>query len=187
MFDQARTRVEYDVIRTERRLHAYEYVQALQVGHYDAICSVSGDGLLHEIINGLLRRSDWETMKTSLVIGGIPGGTGNGLIKSLLASVQEDYGVQEAAYLVLRGQKTHIDMTKLELEYEAKPVFSFLSVAWATIADIDLNSEVLRCLGALRFDIWGAWRVLSLLECQGTLDMQDAHLMTHKADRPDAN
>ena len=79
--------------------------------------------------------------------------------------MQEDYGVHEAAYLILRGQKSEIDLTRLDLEYEPKPVYSFLSVAWATIADVDLNSEVLRCLGALRFDIWGAWRVLSLLEC----------------------
>jgi hypothetical protein len=33
----------------------------------------------------LLRRDDWLEIKNKLTLGGIPGGTGNGLIKSLLA------------------------------------------------------------------------------------------------------
>ena len=49
------------------------------------------------------------------------------------------------------------------MEYEPRPIYSFLSVAWSVIADIDLNSEVFRCLGPFRFDLWGFWRVLSLL------------------------
>ena len=28
-------------------------------GQYDAIITVSGDGLVHEIVNGLLNREDW--------------------------------------------------------------------------------------------------------------------------------
>jgi len=55
------------------------------LGTFDGIVSVSGDGLLHEIINGLMIRDDWETFKNTITIGGIPGGTGNGLVKSLLA------------------------------------------------------------------------------------------------------
>lgn len=60
-------------------------------------------------------------------------------------------------------------MTELKLEYETKPVYSFLSVAWSTIADIDLNSERLRWLGPIRFDLWGAYRCARLLKCKGNL------------------
>ena len=56
---------------------------------------MSGDGLIHEIVNGLMRRSDWEPkvevegkgrvkFKDILTLGAIPGGSGNGFIKSLL-------------------------------------------------------------------------------------------------------
>lgn len=51
---------------------------------WDSIVFVSGDGLLHEIINGLMLRNDWNLVKHKITVGGIPGGTGNGLIKSLL-------------------------------------------------------------------------------------------------------
>ena len=40
---------------------------------YDGVVSVSGDGGLHEIINGLFRRK--EAMD-SLPIGNVPGGSG---------------------------------------------------------------------------------------------------------------
>jgi sphingosine kinase len=124
-------------------------------------------------------RDDWDQFKDSITLGGVPGGTGNGLIKSLLSNLGEDYGVQEAAWLVLRGNRDCIDLTKLSLEYHTQPVYSFLSVAWSVIADIDLNSEVMRCLGPLRFDLWGVWRVLSLLECRGTFSMKDSISITN--------
>lgn len=127
-----------------------------------------------------MRRDDWLEIKDHITLGGIPGGTGNGLIKSLLANEGEYYGVEEAAWLVMRGQRRFIDLTKLEMEFEAKPVYSFLSVAWSVIADIDLNSEVCRCLGAMRFDLWGAWRVMSLLQCRGTLSLQNAQTIQNR-------
>lgn len=46
--------------------------------------TVSGDGLLHEVVNGLMRRPDWTDLREKITVGGIPGGTGNGLIKALL-------------------------------------------------------------------------------------------------------
>lgn len=51
---------------------------------FDGIVTVSGDGLLHEVVNGLMLRKDWMEIREKVTIGGIPGGTGNGLIKALL-------------------------------------------------------------------------------------------------------
>ncbi len=147
---------------------------------FDGIVSVSGDGLLHEIVNGLLKRKDWDQIKDTLTLGAIPGGTGNGLIKSLLSIEGEQYGVEEAAWLIIRGRRSLIDLTRLKMEYEPHFVYSFLSVAWSVIADIDLNSEVCRCLGPLRFDLWGAWRVMSLLECRGSLCFKDVQQIANR-------
>jgi diacylglycerol kinase family enzyme len=73
---------------------------------WDSIVFVSGDyGLLHEIINGLMNRTDWKYIRNQLTIGGIPGGNSNGLLKSLLSEINEDFGVHEAAWLVIRGQQ----------------------------------------------------------------------------------
>lgn len=46
--------------------------------------------------------------------------------------------------------------------------WAFLSLEWAIIADIDIESEVLRaCLGTARFDVWGALRCLFLRKYRG--------------------
>ena len=81
----------------------------------------------------------------------------------MLDAEGENCGVSEAAWLIIRGKRSWLDLTELKLEYEERQVYSFLSLSWAAIADIDLNSEVLRCCGALRLEVWGVWRVLSLL------------------------
>ncbi len=51
--------IDMKLITTERANHAYEYVEKdLQLNEYDGIVTVSGDGLIHEVVNALYRRSD---------------------------------------------------------------------------------------------------------------------------------
>ena len=45
--------------------------------------------------------------------------------------------------------------------------FSFLSLEWAIVADIDIESESLRYLGAARFDVYGLIRCLCLRRYRG--------------------
>lgn len=56
----------------------------MDINAYDAIVAVSGDGVIHEVINGLLRRPDAREAMKSVSIGIIPGGTGNSMLISLL-------------------------------------------------------------------------------------------------------
>lgn len=63
MFDHASSRLEYVVIETERRHHAFDYVKELQPDLFDGVITVSGDGLLHEVVNGFLQREDWNLIK----------------------------------------------------------------------------------------------------------------------------
>ena len=77
--------IQLTVKLTEHRNHAYEIVHNdLMAKEFDSIVTVSGDGLIHEIVNGLLTRDDWKDFKDTITLGCIPGGTGNGLVKSLL-------------------------------------------------------------------------------------------------------
>ena len=105
-----------------------------------------------------------------MVLGAIPGGTGNGLIKSLLDRSGENYGVNEAAFRIIKGNIVNVDLTEYTLEYEpAKKVYSFLSLAWSIVADIDINSEAIRCCGPTRFTVWGVWRCIFMRNYWGSL------------------
>lgn len=64
-----------------------------------------------------MNRQDKNEFLESITIGTIPGGTGNGLIKSLLDHSGEKFGPLEAAYMVIRGRTDKMDLTQLDLEY----------------------------------------------------------------------
>ena len=94
------------------------------IGQYDVIVTISGDGLVHEIINGLLNRNDWNSpsevskmeqarFRDTIVIGLIPGGTGNGMVKSLLARSDENYGIFEATFRIIKGNTCKVDLTEI--------------------------------------------------------------------------
>lgn len=96
--------------------------------------------------------------KTS--IGFIPGGSANGLVKAVLDYSGEDYSVENAAFIAAKGRSTRMDLTEIEAEYQREKIYSFLSTFWGIIADCDINSEHLRCLGPARFTLWGVYRVI---------------------------
>ena len=61
MFDKAH--IDVEIRETERRNHGYDMVKEggeLNLNQYDNLVTISGDGLIHEVVNGLLLRSDWK-------------------------------------------------------------------------------------------------------------------------------
>ena len=54
----------------------------MHLDNYDGIITVSGDGLVFEVVNGLMKRDDWETA-IKIPIGTIPAGSGNALAATL--------------------------------------------------------------------------------------------------------
>lgn len=46
-------------------------------------------------------------------------------------------------------------------------MFSFLSVGWGLISDIDIESERLRAIGGQRFTIWSVARIIGLRTYKG--------------------
>uniref|UniRef100_A0A3Q0RCK0 sphingosine kinase n=1 Tax=Amphilophus citrinellus TaxID=61819 RepID=A0A3Q0RCK0_AMPCI len=72
----------YTLVITERQNHARELVRKADLSQWDALVIMSGDGLLFEVINGLMEREDWqEAIQTPLGI--LPGGSGNALAASI--------------------------------------------------------------------------------------------------------
>ncbi|XP_072153331.1 sphingosine kinase 1 isoform X4 [Bemisia tabaci] len=68
---------------------------------------------------------------------------------------------------ILCGIKAPLDL--MRFESKSKTVFSFLSVGWGLIADIDIESERLRVLGSPRFTIWSLARIIGLRKNEGRL------------------
>lgn len=73
---------------------------------------MSGDGLIHEIVNGLLTREDDYYSRRKIPIGALPGGSANGLAKTLTFESQEAPGVEQACLIVIKGQSKPMDLIK---------------------------------------------------------------------------
>ena len=74
-------------VETTHAGHADSMMLTLDLDRYDGIVIVSGDGLVYEVINGLMKREDGAAAVGRMPIGILPAGTGNGLAKSLLCAL----------------------------------------------------------------------------------------------------
>ena len=74
----------YDLIITERRDHAKDIIKSRSdLFTFDAIIIVSGDGLVFEVVNGILERDGGDELLQKIPFGICPTGSGNGLLASL--------------------------------------------------------------------------------------------------------
>uniref|UniRef100_A0A7N8Y470 sphingosine kinase n=1 Tax=Mastacembelus armatus TaxID=205130 RepID=A0A7N8Y470_9TELE len=74
--------VPYTLVITEHQNHAREMVRKTDLSQWDALVIMSGDGLLFEVINGLMEREDWQEA-IQIPLGILPGGSGNALAASV--------------------------------------------------------------------------------------------------------
>lgn len=149
LFD--RSNLEYTVTQTYSAADTQNLVRELDLSQIDGLVIVGGDGTIHYAIAGLMSRRDRQTA-IKLPLGVIPGGTGNGLSKTLLELSGESYDPLNAAFLIAKGKQQAFDIAAIE--QNGTKYYSFLSLAWGLISDVDIGSEKLKFLGALRFDLY---------------------------------
>ncbi|KAJ2001276.1 hypothetical protein GGI04_003803 [Coemansia thaxteri] len=152
----------YTLLVTDSPTHATEFVEHEDLSRYSCVVAVGGDGILHDILNGFLRRSDWPKYK-ALPLGVIPAGSGNGLAKSLDCMWPE-----QAAVAIVKAQSRPLDILSATLA-SGRIEYCFLSMTWGLIADIDIESERMRWAGPARFDFYGTIRLMNLRYYGGRL------------------
>ncbi|XP_072530630.1 sphingosine kinase 1-like [Salminus brasiliensis] len=164
--------VPHTLITTDYQNHARELVRNADLSQWSAVVILSGDGLLFEVINGLMEREDWEeAIHTPLGI--LPGGSGNALAASVHHYTQagavfgEDL-LLSCGFVLCKGLVYPLDLLSVRLSSGLR-LFSFLSLAWGFVADVDIESEKYRPVGAVRFLVGALVRLASLRTYQGRL------------------
>ena len=165
--------VESDIVTTTHAQHAVEIGESKVIGNgktiddYDAVILMGGDGTIHEFLNGVMKREDAMATLAQLRLGAIGCGTANGFTKTITYASHEAVGHLQETFLICKGHVTSSDIstyTTLNSTYT-----SFLTFAWGNIADIDIDSECIRCLGEARFDLWGALSIVRMRHYHGRL------------------
>lgn len=203
MLDQAN--IDTDLVITTHPKHAMEVCMntdtttmmtgnTIDIGQYDALILMGGDGIMHEVINGIEKRADKEVIYQNVKLGIIGCGTANGMASSIAFASNERYGIMNETFLVVKGKTSRIDLSKYEIltkswstslrggndpsnASSSSLVISYMSCltyTWALISDIDLESEALHWLGPTRFDIWAVYRVLFLRRYKAKLSYKPA-------------
>lgn len=115
----------YDIILTKAVGHATEMGQQLDLQKYKSCATISGDGVFHELLNGLLTRPDWK-VASQLPIGCIGAGSSNAINKNF------DLPSHSAATLaVLKGKTRKMDV--MAIMQNETVMFSHLAIYWAFI------------------------------------------------------
>lgn len=147
---------EVDLEETQYRFHARDIAEKVDVERYDAIVCISGDGLPHEVFNGLGRRADGGYALAKMPVAFIPAGSGNGAARS----VYNTHDPIECALGLVKGQVTAIDLMSITQPGQPR-LLAYFSLSFGVIADCDVGTDHLRFLGPIRFDVGVVQRVLT--------------------------
>nr|XP_032831938.1 sphingosine kinase 2 [Petromyzon marinus] len=176
--------IQHHTIITERAGHASTLVQQINLSEWDGIVIVSGDGLLFEVINGLMSRPDWKDA-IRIPLGIFPCGSGNAMAGSINHYTGHDMAVgdvlaQHLAFLLCRGGVAPLDLVSVRFA-SGRRLFSFLSVAWGFVSDVDIESERFRAMGSARFTLGAIVRLLALRSYPGRLSFLPAEAAVGKS------
>ncbi|XP_004451171.1 sphingosine kinase 2 isoform X2 [Dasypus novemcinctus] len=171
--------LSFNLIQTERQNHARELVQGISLSEWDGIITISGDGLLYEVLNGLLERPDWEEA-VKMPVGILPCGSGNALAGAvnLHGGFEPAVGLDlllNCSLLLCHSGRRPLDLLSVTLASGTR-CFSFLSVAWGFVSDVDIQSERFRALGSARFTLGTVLRLATLHTYRGRLSYLPATL-----------
>ena len=140
---------ELTILYTDYAGHAKDLANELDYSGYDGLCAIGGDGTMFEMVNGMLKRDDQDTIPLGLITGG----TGNAFMHDI-----DCLDPLEAASRILKGTVRQIDIAKVNAKN--KLYYSFNIIGWGLVTDAGYLAEKLRWLGGMRYDVAAILEVL---------------------------
>jgi hypothetical protein len=140
---------------TEYGGHANEIIAGLDAsdlyemeGHrkpYERIVTVSGDGVFHEVIQGIFARPDWARVISSVRLGIVSGGSANALARN----IGEGSNVLGVLRGIISGRTTDLSLMAMTQHTPSgqRTWYSHLELLWGFPADADIESERQRWAG----------------------------------------
>ena len=128
-----------------------DFIAHEDLGKYDGLVVVGGDGTIHEVVNGLMKSGQG----LHLPLGIIPGGSGN--------AFADDLGVKnttQAVHQIVSGNMHSMDIMRISQGDTVS--YAFNIIAWGTASDVNRRAEKLRWLGNSRYSLSAIISILSL-------------------------
>ncbi|XP_062226293.1 sphingoid long-chain bases kinase 1-like isoform X2 [Phragmites australis] len=150
---------QMEVVKTTHAGHAKSLVSTFDFSTCpDGIVCVGGDGIVNEVLNGLLIRSD-RTEAVSIPVGIIPAGSDNSLVWTVL-------GVRDpisASLLIVKGGFTALDVLAVEWIQSGEIHFGSTVSYYGFVSDVlELSENYQKKFGPLRYFVAGVLKFLCL-------------------------
>lgn len=133
---------------------AVDLAANMDIDQFDIVVPCSGDGLPHEVFNGLGKRPDARRALQKVAVAHVPCGSGN----ALACNVFGTHRAGPAALAIVKGVPTPLDL--VSITQGDTRFLSFLSQALGLMAEADLGTEHLRWMGEHRFTYGVVTRIL---------------------------
>ncbi|GFP93248.1 sphingoid long-chain bases kinase 1 [Phtheirospermum japonicum] len=143
---------ELEVVKTQSAGHARKLAASVDFSTCpDGIICVGGDGIINEVLNGLLSRGN-QKEAISIPIGIIPAGSDNSLVWTVL-------GVRDpvsAAIAIVKGGLTATDVFAVEWIHTGAIHFGMTVTYFGFISDVlELSEKYQKRFGPLRYFVAG--------------------------------
>ena len=165
----AAARCELDVDVTKHSGHGIDIAQNLDIEAYDVVACCSGDGIPHEVWNGLSRRSDAARAMHKIALAQLPCGSGNAMSLNMNGTDSPSL----AALAVVKGLRTPLDL--ISVTQGDKRTISFLSQSVGIVAETDLGTENMRWMGSARFTFGFLARIVTQTIYPADIAVQVVH------------
>eukprot|EP00047_Mylnosiga_fluctuans_P023539 m.139911 g.139911 ORF g.139911 m.139911 type:complete len:857 (-) comp9621_c0_seq5:187-2757(-) len=164
--------VSYTIVPTQYRGFATEHVLQLDLSVTDGVVVCGGDGMVSEVITGLLQRKD--AAARDFPVGIVAVGTANAMANHLDNGRAKNHVglVSNAALAVARGHTSRVDVIEMTSRTFSK--YALSCVGWGLAGAVGLMADKLRWVPGqkqARYDIAGAVTMLSdwPIVCRGQL------------------
>ncbi|KAI8618593.1 ATP-NAD kinase-like domain-containing protein [Chytriomyces sp. MP71] len=158
--------VPFEQLDTQYKGHAEDVVRSADMNAYSGIIAVSGDGILHEICNGMMTRRDWRRARL-VPVGTIGAGSSNAMNRNL-GHMFPEYGVLS----IIKETTQPTDLLSTTFHESKKVVYSHLSMSWAYIADVDIEQDKYRWMGREKTTFCALLRLFRLRKYRGHIGIQ---------------
>lgn len=109
---------EVDATLTTHSQHGLELARDLDLSKsYDAIVCVSGDGMLHEVLNGLVQHKD-PARALAIPLAPVPAGSGNAVTVNLIG-VAQGFNLALASLNIIKGKPMDVDVCSVTQPVDA--------------------------------------------------------------------
>ncbi|MFN8353858.1 MAG: diacylglycerol kinase family protein [Spirosomataceae bacterium] len=140
----------WNVVRQESLRPGFfsEYLQQADLTNIDLIGVLGGDGTMHEVVNGFLRRDHVPAIPFAL----FPAGTGNAFNHDIQCLTPSD-----TLRRIEQGHTKYLDVFEITTPQER--IFAFNILGFGLVSQINASAERLRWLGGLRYSVAALWHI----------------------------